>query len=406
MDRAIEARLQWIKSLNLPGNLSEQTRRTLTKMLSIMKTQVYSAQGSIKHRWTTPDRWPHRSMWLWDSVFHSIGWRHVDPMLAAEAIHAVLDTQQRDGFIAHIMNPHSISEITQPPVLALGVKLVHEFLGDGEWVDSLYPKLCDYVKWDLAHRDRDGNGLVEWAIEGDPHCRSGESGMDNSPRFDSATLLDAVDFNSFLALECEVLAGFANRLGKPEEAKEWNSMHQRLCQLIREKLWSEEHRFFVDYDIEKQAYSPVLASSGFLPLICGAADPGQAAALAQHLEDPRMFGTAFPVPSIAAKDMEHYSKDMWRGPTWINMNWLIAYGLDRYGMEEAAHRLRQQTIHHIEASCEEFGVAFEYFDDRDEVPPPQLKRKGKCAPQESAGHQAFHDYGWTATLYTDLIYSA
>lgn len=405
MDAALRSRSRWIQTLQLPTGMSKTTRRTLLKALSVMKTQVYSPEGRIRHRWTTPDRWPHRQMWLWDSVFHAIGWRHVDPKLARDAISAVLDMQATNGFVAHMMHPNGTSVITQPPVLTLGAKLVHNAAPDFSWIEGLYPKLCAYVEWILANRDRDGAGLVEWEIAGDPHCRSGESGMDNSPRFDAATRMDAVDFNSFLALECEILAEFAASLGLNEDATKWKSRHAHLCRLIASRLWSEKLAFFVDYDIVRHAPSSVLASSGFLPLICGAASAAQAIRLAEHLHDPRMFGTAFPVPSIAASDTDHYAKDMWRGPVWININWLIARGFDRFGLADVAANLRGQTLREIEVFCEKYGVLFEFFDDRRKVDPPKLLRKGKCAPEESPYHQALHDYGWTASLYVDLVYS-
>ncbi len=59
----------------------------------------------------------------------------------------------------------------------------------------------------------------------------------------------------------------------------------------------------------------------------------------------------------------------------------------------------------IEQSCERFGTLFEYFDDRREIDPPALLRKGSCAPEVSPYHQVIHDYGWTATLYVDLVFS-
>jgi putative isomerase len=403
LDAAIRLRSHWLQSVNIPAWCSPTTRRTLYKAFSIMKTQVYSPEAGIRHRWTTPDCWPHHKMWLWDSVFHAIGWRHVDPQLAKDMITAVLDMQHEDGFIAHAMSPYDASPITQPPVLAFGVQLVNQVAPDAPWIEELYPKLCAYVEWDLTHRDTDGGGLLEWFIEGDPFCRSGESGMDNSPRFDTATQLDAVDFNSFLALECEVLAGFALLLHRPADASRWSARYRQLCSLIREKLWSPEQRFFVDYDVDKGQPSPVLASSGFMPLVCRAATAEQAAQLAAHVQDPDMFGTAFPVPCIAVRDTAHYAKDMWRGPTWININWLVAYGLERYGMPELAAKLRQQTARSIEKYYDQCGSLFECYDDRDEVAPPRLLRKGRCAPEVSPYHQVIHDYGWTATLYVDTI---
>ncbi len=402
---AVRARCQWLKALRLPNVRTQSAKKTLIKALSIMKTQVCSPEGRIRHRWTTPDRWPHRQMWLWDSAFHAIGWRHVAPEIAQDAILAVFDMQAPDGFIPHMMNPSGASGITQPPILALAAKLVHDIARDNEWIAALYPRLCAYLEWDARNRDTDGNGLLEWQIDGDPLCRSGESGMDNSPRFDSATRLDAVDFNSFLSLECQVMAGFAHGLGLADDAAKWMKRHAKMNRLIADRLWSDEAGFFVDYDTELRAPSTILASSGFLPLICGAASKAQAARLAECLTDPTMFGTAFPVPSVAAHDTQHYAKDMWRGPVWVNINWLIARGFEGYGFDALADRLRSRTMEEIEEAFEKHGTMFEFYDDRREVAPPRLLRKGKCAPDMSPYHQVIHDFGWTASLYADLAYT-
>jgi neutral trehalase len=150
-----------------------------------------------------------------------------------------------------------------------------------------------------------------------------------------------------------------------------------------------------------------LSSAGFLPLICGAPTPERAAALARHLRDPATFGTALPVPSIAAQDGAHYAKDMWRGPTWVNVNWLIARGLERYAQFDRsfahlARSLDRATVAEVERTCALYGTFFEYFDDRREVAPPQLLRKGLCDPGNPF-RQVIHDYGWTTTLYVDLV---
>jgi putative isomerase len=409
-DAAFSKRSGWVLGQPLLHRFSGRRRATLFRALSVMKGQVCSADGAIRHRWSTPDRWPHKDMWLWDSVFHAIGWRHVDAGLAAEMIDAVFDGQRADGFVPHQLSPtQGPSAITQPPLLAYGIKLVHDAAPNLAWLRLHYARLCAYVEWDLAHRDQDGDGLVDWLIEGDPASRSGESGMDNSPRFDFhyPTQLAAVDFNAYLALECETLAGFAATLGYPKDVAVWQQRHAQLCCLINQYLWSEEHRFYCDYDAASGTLSPVLSSAGFLPLICGAATAEQATILAGHLRDPEMFGTAFPVPSIAARDRTHYAKDMWRGPTWVNVNWLVARGLERYSAHgdhfvALARSIDNATTQEIERTCGSYGTFFEYFDDRQEVEPPQLLRKGSCDPRNPF-RQVIHDYGWTTTLYVDLV---
>jgi hypothetical protein len=400
IEKLIHERLAW-----LHARVQERPRRPAElKALSTMKSQVCSAEGRIRHRWTTPDRWPHRDLWLWDSAFHAIGWRHLDPSVARDAIEAVFDGQNESGFIPHSASPKSCSEITQPPVLAWAAQLVDETAPDPDWLARVYGPLTRYVEWDFAHRDIDGNGLCEWHINPEHYNRSDESGMDNSTRFDSGGSLDAVDFNCYLARECECLAGFATRLGRPEEAALWARRHETLCEAIRRELWDEENGFFFDRDISTGLKTGIWASVGFLPLICGAATPAQAEQLLKQLRPGGKFATPVAMPSIALDD-PGCTHDMWRGPVWINLNWMIAHGLERYGHLDEAEALRASTIAEIERWHAALGTIFEYYDARGTVPPDQLPRKGRCDPS-NFWHQSFHDYGWSATLYVDLLATA
>ena len=398
----VAERLQELKRFPRPDSLSEAAEKTLYKAYSQLKTQVCSPDGMLKHRWTTPDRWPHRKMWLWDSVFHAIGIRHLDMTLARETISSVLECARHDGFIPLAASPHSAEAMTQPPVLALGVKLLQETQPDREWLEHCYPYLTGYIQWDLNQRDTDGAGLVEWHIEEYDNCRSGESGMDNSPRFDSATQLDAPDFNGFIATECEILSEFARELDKPEESIYWLEQHARINRLMNSRLWDDEQEFYCDYDVTTNRKSSLLAVSGFIPLLSGAPSPEQAAALVRHLANPSTFGTPLGVPSVAHCCAEQYSKDMWRGPVWINMNYLIARGLRRYGYQGEAQTLMKKSMSEIERTYLKFGTFFEFFDDRMELDPPSLLRKGQNLP--NTFFQAFHDYGWTGTLYIDMAF--
>lgn len=54
-------------------------------------------------------------MWLWDSIFHAVGFRHVDAGLAQVLIRAVWAHQRADGFIPHMADVGQTSDITQPP---------------------------------------------------------------------------------------------------------------------------------------------------------------------------------------------------------------------------------------------------------------------------------------------------
>ena len=403
-DAVFAARERWLAALKLPVNLPERSRLALLKACSQLKTQLNSAEGRIRHRWTTPDRWPHRKMWLWDSVFHAQGLRRLDPAVARETLEAVFDGQCADGFIPHMASPHEKSDITQPPILGYGIKLMLEQQQSPEFLERLYPKNAAFLNWIFAHRDTDGAGLVEWAIEAHEMCRSGESGMDNSTRFDGATQLDAPDFNAYLASECEIMAEFAALLGRPEEQKLWQERHRKLNHLMNERLWNDAAGLYVDYDLAAGKQSPVLSLAGFLPLISGAPTAEMAEKLVRNLKNPETFGTPFPVPSISFSQPEFYSKDMWRGPVWININYLIARGLERYGFREEAETLIGSTMAELEKFYFKYGTFFEFYDDRCECDPPELLRKNACDADLSPYHQAFMDYGWSAALYIDMVF--
>jgi hypothetical protein len=109
------------------------------KCLGVMKTQVYTPEGRIRRRWTTADRWPHRRMFLWDSIFHAMGWRHVDLGIARDAAAALLDVQQPDGMVAHTHDGEFSSKLTQPPVIAMGAAMVDQFEPDDAWIAEIYP---------------------------------------------------------------------------------------------------------------------------------------------------------------------------------------------------------------------------------------------------------------------------
>lgn len=401
LDAAIEARQSWLQGIDLPAGVSDDRQRTLAQCLSVMKTQVYSPEPPFTTRWTTPDRFPHHQCWLWDSAFHAIGWRHIDLDVAREAIEAVLAFQREDGMIPHMGSPAYISDVTQPPVLAMGTLLVHETQPNTDWLRKLYEPLCRYLRWDLEHRATP-DGLLHWFIHaGEPNCRCGESGMDNSSRFDTNEVLSAVDFSAYAALECECLASIADAIGKPDEATEWSAQRDRLNERINAVLWNEEAGIYMDAVAETGKQTGMLSSAGFLPLICGAASDAQAKRLAEHLENPDTFGTGFPVASISPSQTEYYSKDMWRGPVWININWFIANGFERYGLS-ATEAIRLQTLAEIEKQYLALGSLYEYYDDEGIDAPTELLRKSKLEP--GGMHQVLHDYGWTATLYVDLAF--
>lgn len=403
INREIENRLEFFRRLPKPNVSSSLLEKTFYKCFSVLKANIMSKEGNITCRWTTPDRIPHRNMWLWDSVFHSLALKYISPELAYESLKAVLDTQKEDGFIPHMSSPYHSSDITQPPLLAWGFWKLYNFTKDKEVIRENFPKLKKYLEWNLKNRDANKNYLCEWHIEENPMSRSGESGMDNSPRFDKALVMDAVDFSSFMANDIECLIKMAEILGYKDEKSYLENIYEKIKENINLLLWDDDHKFYYDRTLSG-SFNKIKTVASFTPLFAGVVDQKRAEYLVEHLLDKEEFATEFPVPSTA-KNEPSYSTDLWRGPTWINYNYLIIKGLKRYGYDELAEDIAKKTIYEIAHWYQEEGVIFEYYDSSKKRKPSFLDRKGPCNPPYDIRRKIFpiRDYGWTASIFITLL---
>lgn len=390
---------------NLPKCKDTKYEKLYYKCLSINKENVYSAEGKIPCRWSTPDRVPHRFMWLWDSAFHAMAFGQYNVEMAKDCIRAVLSLQREDGFIAHMMSPDGIiSNVTQPQVLSWGVWAVYQKDKDKEFLRECVPALAKFLIWTMKNRDKNGNGLLEWFTEPDyTECKCGESGLDNSPRFDYDIELDAIDFSTYLCNDAKYLSMLFEELDEKENATYFRSVHETVKEKINALLWSEEDSLYYDRLFDGRL-TRFATPSSFLPMFAGICTQEQADKMVKVLLDENRFWTAMPVPSIP-KDNDCYDIDMWRGCSWLNINYFIILGLRKYGYYEIAEELRTRTLNAILKWYEETGNVFEFYDADDSVNPFYLKRKGE-QPEKPDYRKHVHsisDYNWSACFTTLMI---
>jgi neutral trehalase len=323
---------------------------------------------------------------------------------AEEPLLALFDHQEEDGRIPLSAVPNGPNpEQSQPPLIAWGVWELHRQFGHVDFLRECYEPLERYLEWFCRERDRNGNGLLEWhKDEESAQCHCGESGYDNSPRFDHPGLDDALDLSCYVANEMRLLAQIGRRIGA-EAADDWQQRGDDLARRINELLWDEQRGMYFDRR-DSGEWVAIKTTAGFMPLWAGVASPKQAARLVEHLRDEREFATPFPVPTVAADEPTH-SDDMWRGPTWINTNYLIFRGLVDYGFREEAAALREVTMRQIQHWYEQTGCLWEFYDCQGQTDPYHLRRKGGAA---GVGHwtPTIADYGWTAALYIALAHEA
>ena len=374
------------------------------KCISVMKSQLYSPEGNVKRIWSTPDRVPHRNMWLWDSVFHAIGHRHLNVKIAQNLILSLFDVQREDGFIPHLARPCEISNVTQPPVIAWGAWLVYQKSGDKDFLKTVFENNKRFLLWCKDSRRKTEKELYSWHTNLELNNRCDESGMDNSPRFDTESDLFAIDFSCYMANETRFMAKIAEELCDKEGCEFFGNWNERLKGDINNTLWCEEDGFYYDYDIPNACFSKVQSVASFLPLFAGVCDETKCKEMVAHLENADEFGTEFPVPSISKKDST-FASDMWRGPVWINFNYMILKGLAECGYEDLSGVIKDKTLEIINEWYLRMGTVYEFYDSENRIPPCCFNRKGEVVEPYDfrVKYQTIRDYGWSVTLAFDLM---
>jgi len=404
-------KMKFFSPASLTGRVPAEWGPLAGKCLSVIKVNTLAAEGSVlgKFHWSTPDRLPHRFMWLWDSVFHALGMVILNGPLAQELLSSVLEELTPEGLISIQMLPSGPQNpsMTQPPILAWGVWRVFSLTGDVEWLREVYPGLVKYLDWDFEHRDSNNNLLLEWTIKPwSRFCKSAESGMDNSPRFDSGRILDSVDFSVYAAQDLFSLGKIGAVVGKPREAQRHHQMAEDVTEAIHSILWDEELGFYFDKpvlnasDVSQYNLPPfrqVFASSGLLPLLLPPSSfpHSRAERLVEVLMSPDHFWTSFPVPSVSTSDPE-WTEDMWRGPTWANVNYLLNVALNQQGYAREAGQLALRHLEVVREVYQSTGSLWESYDSRNLILPDKLKKKGKQVG-------AVCDLQWTASVTLLLL---
>lgn len=402
LDQLKKSRYSYFEKL--PPCKDEKYERLYYKCLSVHKENVHSPEGAISYRWTTPDRVPHRFLWLWDSVFHGMAFAEYNLEMAKDAIKAVLAMQDKDGFIAHMMSEEGfISEITQPQVIAWGVWNVYQKDKDKQFLSYCAPIIDKFLVWTMKNRDKNGNGLLEWFTEPDyTNCRCGESGLDNCPRFDFDVDMDAIDFSTYLCNDAKYLSFIYDELGEKERSSFYMGVHESVKDKINDLLWCEEDGLYYDRLLGGEL-TKVASFTSFLPMFAGICSQSQADKMVKVLLDENRFWTQTAIPSMP-KDSEFYDIDMWRGCTWLNLNYFIMLGLLKYGYTDIANELKQKTLGAVYKWYEKTGNVFEFYDADNKICPLNLKRKGEQPqiPDYRVHVHSITDYNWS-TCFTMLL---
>lgn len=381
----------------MPKCRDKRYERLYYKALSINKVNVYSPEGKIPCLWTTPDRVPHRHMWLWDSAFHAMSIVTYNEELAKDALRAVFSMQWENGLIGATMTPDGSTEMTQPQVLSWAVWSIYQKTGDKAFLKECVNALDRYLTWDMENRDANKNGLLEWFTEpeyGESKC--GESGLDNSPRFEFTEEMDAVDFSTFMVHDAHYLSKIYAELGDNANADKWQKISDTVKDKMNELLWDEEDGMYYDR-LMSGKLTGVLTPANLFTLMAGIPSGEQAERMVKNLTDPNLLWTPMPLATVS-KTHPMYSTDMWRGGAWLNLNYFVYLGLKKYGYDDIAASLREKTLETVLKWYKKTGTIFEFYDPEDRIAPYLCDRKNKALkkPNWRKRTHSIVDFNWSA----------
>ena len=345
----------------------------------------------------SPTHYPFQ--WFWDSAFHAIALLQVDPELAKQELRNLMKGAQPDGYIGHMLlwekslNPqwllpdysirlaHPFYTATiQPPVVARALERVYDATGDAAFVREILPPVLRFTRWLQRVRDQDNDGLIA-IIQPD------ESGLDASPKYDAAMgvpsqppeetlpalrrsmqrlfdayegvgverepqldvfLFEDVMVNTIHADALRALARLSRAVGLPG-ADELERESRRTLDALMTKCWDAKRGLFWDLSGAKEQRVEVLTFTSLFPLVLGDLDRGVAKRLVEeHLLNTKEFWLPYPIPSVAATepsfDPEWRTQTTWRGPTWVNANWYLYWGLRAHGFADVASELARRTL--------------------------------------------------------------
>jgi hypothetical protein len=227
----------------------------------------------------------------------------------------------------------------------------------------------------VAERTSDDDGLRMLILA--TRAKLHDFRLAQMPR-DSSVLIEDLAFNAMLAAANRSLVLIAGDVDRP--LPDALQQHFRRTEAALEQLWDESSGQYYSRDAVTRELIKVSTIATFLPLWAGIPSRERAERLIALLREPNGFWPRFPVPSVPVDAPEFQEAGYWKGPTWVNMAWVIAEGLREYGYVDLAEELRLRVLELVVHA----GFS-EYF-----------------SPLTGVGYGA-DDFSWTAALVVDLL---
>ena len=425
----------------MPSTVAAGERERLERMAREVLLSTDRAYG--EHRVFLPDGKKYPFQCYWDSAFQALVAARFWPERAEREFFSLYSRQYEDGRVPHLVcwkkpglvwrticyrggwvgpDGRAILSI-QPSAGPFCALEVFRRTGNRAFLEKVIPFLVAEMEYVRLRRDFLGQGLTSIV-----NCM--ESGTDESPVYDEVMgvkgerplglllyglklaaevreyrrvgndlerirdlglfVVEDLCNNSLLCRSLRAVGEIFEELGDGGRAGEYRDRASTLAAQMEELCWDEDTGIFLTRYLQDGVVhkSRIVTLSSVLPLFTGLISKEKAARLVdEHIRSEGEFRTPYPLSFVSIADTRErpgwrwWSLPMlWRGGTWVNMNWMVAVGLMEYGYREEAAGLARRTAEMILRE----GAYREFFNSR---------------TGEGYGGKA---YGWS-TLAVDML---
>jgi glycogen debranching enzyme len=194
-------------------------------------------------------------------------------------------------------------------------------------------------------------------------------------------------FNSMLIKSNQSLIKLYHLIGNNQrKISQLTAWQEKSIKAFNDKLFDEELGAYIHYDLRNNESITSISSSSFSPLFAGIPNQTRAQKMIATLQERFGGEDKYLCASFDTTDEKYNPKKYWRGPVWINLNWILYHGLINYGFINLAKQVKSDSLELVE----KFGF-YEYFDPRKEIDTQNVNGYGGS------------NFSWTAALIIDLI---
>ncbi|XP_012226758.1 mannosyl-oligosaccharide glucosidase isoform X1 [Linepithema humile] len=293
--------------------------------------------------------------------------------------------------------------------------LMHNF----KILDKLYPRLQAWFSWFNVTQVGDLPSTYRWrgrdeTTNRELNPKTLTSGLDDYPRASHPTAAERhVDLRCWIAFAARVMAKIAETLSYPAQKYQETFEYLSDNNLLNKLHWSPNAQAYSDYGLhtdkvalrrppqkqrshsqsvrmemvrvvsEEPSLKFVDTTFGYVslfPFILQIVEPdsSQLGKILQDLRDPYLLWTRYGLRSLAKTSPLHmkynteHDPPYWRGPIWMNLNYLTVRAAYYYSNVEGPHRehakkiyeeLRKNLIQNIIKQYKKTGYLWEHYDN-------------------------------------------